>query len=139
MLAEILGTAAVGVVASTFLYWFRGHPACRLENTRRVRCGPRVVDGEFERLGSAWQWGTATISPRRLSFVAMGFPLLKRTPVLIPVTTVDVARQRAMLPWDTGSTSTNFVITPLRVPGARLDWAVPHDHLDWAIDELRSA
>jgi hypothetical protein len=136
VLVEILGIFAVSVAASTFLYWFRGHYARRLETHRRVKCGLRVVDGRFERLGSAWQWGTATISPRRLSFVANGFPLLKRAPVLIPVTAVHVARQRAMLPW---GNSTNFVITPLGVPGARLDWAVPHDHLDRAIDELRSA
>ena len=45
----------------------------------------------------------------------------------------ELAEQRAMLPWGNHSGSRDFLITPLRVPGARLDWAVPNDQIDEAL------
>ena len=134
---ELLGIFATYVVASLLVQWIRRHHATSLEVHHRVQCGLRVVRGEYERLSAGWQWGTATVSPGQLSFSAMGIPFLKRKPVLIPVTVVHVARQRAKLPWETNVDSPNYVITPLGVPGATLDWAVPNNQLERATDDLR--
>jgi hypothetical protein len=82
-------------------------------------------------------FGVATLTAGEIRFAAGPFALLRRRRVLFHVDGIELNRQRALLPWDANSTGNNFVIVPIRVTGAKLDWAVPFDHLDRAVGDLR--
>jgi hypothetical protein len=135
---EFLGILGVSVAASVLVKWIRHRHTSGLEIRLQVECGLRVVSGHHDKLRGDWQWGRATVIRGQISFTVLvgGLPFVKRGPVPIHVKAIHPNQQRALLPWGTGSSDRNFIITPLTVPGAKLDWAVPNDRVDWAVGEL---
>ena len=117
-------------------------PEWRGRNSGKVGCGLRVIAGSQNGLkGSTWSpryalgWYTsrAIVYPGRLEFG-------RRTPISLPILTIVTDRQREptrrerLWPLDL-----TYQIVELTTETATLEWAVPEDKLEWAVERLRGS
>lgn len=108
----------------------------------KVNCGLRVMAGSQNglkdsawslRFASGWHTGRATVHPGRLEFG-------RRRPILLPILAVVTDGQRESTGrerlWPLDLT---YQIVELTTESATLEWAVPEDELEWALERLRGS
>jgi hypothetical protein len=65
-----------------------------------------------------------------------GVRFLRRAPITIDVIQIDRDAHRTTGLWEAWSVRPGIEVVQLITPTARLEWAVPGQQIDWAIEEL---
>ena len=116
-------------------------PSRRAESYRRrgqVECGFRVVDGHQDGLSERWCHGVAEFQQDGISFVGTlgGVRFLKRKPVKIAIERVDTGAARRPVGTESFAASPDAQVIRVQTATSTLEWALPPDQIEWAIEQL---
>src|SRR5690242_16865292 len=93
---DLLGSLIGGIFGGSLGGRLARKRAGRLEAKARTEVSLRVVRGSVPGLRSSWLHGVGTLSPGNLEFTSCvgGVRFLRRRPVTVPVTGVDLTSHR---------------------------------------------
>jgi hypothetical protein len=101
----------------------------RQEQSSQIDCGLRVVAGTHAGLQSRWRVRRTRVHPGGLDFG-------RKTPTLVRVRNVATERQYSPR-WPGMRIDSSFQIVEVETDSATLEWAVPEDKLEWALEHVR--
>ncbi|WP_407938198.1 DUF2550 family protein [Motilibacter peucedani] len=123
---------ALGAAGFAWVVARRGRAMAR---ESRVECGFRVMDGSHAGLSRRWRHGAADLDTGYVRFTPFvgGLRFLRRPSVVIELDGIETGEPRRPELREAVFLSPGARVVAVRSSGARLEWALPVERLDWAV------
>jgi hypothetical protein len=114
----------------------------KLRERGETECGFRVVSGDQAGLSKRWRHGTARLHPALVEFrpgVGMGMRVTRPGQQWLQLDVLEVSRlgERTAAGSESVWVSGEMPIVSLATPTAELEWVLPREHRDWALELVR--